>query len=287
MGTHTLGELQHAIMQVLWTRDEATVAEVHEALYDERGLAPTTIATMLRKMENKGVVSHRVEDRHFVYRPTVTEGEVRSSMVGELVDRLFAGDAAMIIWSPFILDELAGLRDSAPPTINDDPTSPELASRTGIVTNFSGPSNPDGAAWASTNYFGITADADTEAAQAFVEYSMSDGYTATLAIAPEGKFPVRRGNADSPTAFTDAWAELPVGVDRKAPLGDLYDAAMIDEIVGGLDVAQRWGVEDGQLALASKMINSQAINRIVRQYIDGQIDAAAAVELRARVLDGR
>ena len=189
----------------------------------------------------------------------------------------FAGDAAMIIWSPFILDELAGLRDSAPPTINDDPTSPELASKTGIVTNFSGPSNPDGAAWGDVRYFGITNDADTDAAMEFVMYSMDEGYTSTLSIAPEGKFPVRRGNADDPEAFTKAWAELPVGVDRKAPLGELYDAAMIDEIVGGLDVAQRWGVEEGQLSLASKMINSQAINRIVRQYIDGQIDASAAV----------
>jgi len=39
MGKHTLGELQHAIMQVLWACDEATVAEVHGALHDERGLA--------------------------------------------------------------------------------------------------------------------------------------------------------------------------------------------------------------------------------------------------------
>jgi hypothetical protein len=83
----------------------------------------------------------------------------------------FSGNAAMIIWSPFILDELAGLRDSAPPTINDDPTSTELAS-TGIVTNFAGPSNPDGAAWADIRYFGITNDADTDAAMAFVEFSM-------------------------------------------------------------------------------------------------------------------
>ena len=97
MGTYTLGELQHAIMKVLWERSEATVAEVHEALYDARGLAPTTIATMLRKMEHKGVVNHRVEDRHFVYRPAVTEDEVRSSMVGELVDRLFAGDSAALV----------------------------------------------------------------------------------------------------------------------------------------------------------------------------------------------
>ncbi|MBO9478059.1 extracellular solute-binding protein [Shimia sp. R11_0] len=189
----------------------------------------------------------------------------------------FAGKAAMIIWSPFILDELAGLRDSAPPTINEDPTSNALAGMTGIVTNFSGPSNPDGAAWGDVRYFGITSDADTDAAMDFVKYAMDEGYTQTLSIAPEGKFPVRRGTADNPTAFSEAWAKLPVGVDRKAPLGELYDQAMIDEIVGGLDVAQRWGVVEGQLSLASKIINSQAINRIVRQYIDDEIDAAGAV----------
>ena len=189
----------------------------------------------------------------------------------------FAGQAAMIIWSPFILDELAGLRDSAPPTITDDPTSAELASKTGIVTNFAGPSNPDGAAWGDIRYFGITADADTDEAMEFVKYSMGDGYTATLSIAPEGKFPVRTGTADNPGEFIEAWSTLPVGVDRKAPLGDLYAQEMIDEIVGGLDVAKRWGVEEGQLALASKIINSQAINRVVRQYIDGEIDASTAV----------
>lgn len=189
----------------------------------------------------------------------------------------FSGNAAMIIWSPFILDELAGLRDSAPPTINGDPTSPELASKTGIVTNFAGPSNPDGAAWGDIRYFGITSDANTDAAMDFVKFSMDEGYTQTLSIAPEGKFPVRRGNAADPEAFIKAWAELPVGVDRKAPLGELYAQEMIDEIVGGLDVAQRWGVTDGQLSLASKMINSQIINRVVRQYIDGEIDAATAI----------
>ncbi len=47
----------------------------------------------------------------------------------------------MIIWSPFIMDELAGLRDSAPPTFNVDPTSNELAQKTGFITNFSGPDN--------------------------------------------------------------------------------------------------------------------------------------------------
>ena len=97
MARHTLGDLQHAIMAVLWERGEATTAGVHEALHGERSLAFTTIATMLRKMEDKGVVAHRAEGRQFVYRPTVTEDQVRRSMVGELVERLFAGDPKALV----------------------------------------------------------------------------------------------------------------------------------------------------------------------------------------------
>jgi multiple sugar transport system substrate-binding protein len=190
----------------------------------------------------------------------------------------FAGKAAMIMWSPFILDELAGLRDSAPPMIDGNPTSTALAKDTGVVTNLSGPSDPAGASWADIRYFGITSDADTDAAEQFVDFSMNDGYAETLSIAPEGKFPVRRGTPDDPTKFTTLWATLPVGVDRKAPLKDLYAPAVIDEITKGLDTAQRWGVEDGQLALASKMLNSQEINRVVREYIDGGITAEDAVK---------
>ncbi len=97
MTRHTLGDLQHAIMAVLWGNGEATTAEVHQALQASRGLAFTTIATMLRKMEEKGVVSHRSEGRQFIYRPTVTEDQVRRSMVGELVERLFSGDPKALL----------------------------------------------------------------------------------------------------------------------------------------------------------------------------------------------
>lgn len=187
------------------------------------------------------------------------------------------GKAAMIIWSPFILDELAGLRDSAPVTFDGNPTSPELAKLTGIVTNFAGPSNPDGAAWGDVRYFGITSDADTDAAADFVKFSMDEGYLGMLSMAAEGKFPVRPGTADNPTLYTEGWSKLPVGVDRKAPLGELYDQGTIDEIVGGLNVAQRWGVAEGQLSLSSKIINSQVINQVVRKYLDGEMDAAATV----------
>ena len=63
---------------------------------------------------------------------------------------------------------------------------------------------------------------------------------------------------------------------RKAPLKDLYDASVINDIVAGLDVAERWGVKEGQLSAASK-INSQIINREVREVIDGNKSASDAV----------
>ncbi len=188
----------------------------------------------------------------------------------------FAGKAAMIIWSPFILDELAGLRDSAPPTITDDPTSKELASKTGIVTTFSGPSNPQGAAWADIRYFGVTTSASTDNAIEFVKFSMSEGYGQTLSIAPEGKFPVRRGDTQDPEQFVKLWSTLPVGVDRKEPLTKLYPPEVISSIVAGLDSAKRWGVAEGQLTAASKVVNSQIINQFVRRYIDDEISAEEA-----------
>lgn len=95
--THHLGDLQYAIMRVLWDEGEASAARVLEALPKADRRAPTTIATMLSKMERKGVVEHRVEGRVFVYRPTVSRQEVHRTMVGDLMDRLFEGDVTALV----------------------------------------------------------------------------------------------------------------------------------------------------------------------------------------------
>ncbi|HMY19019.1 MAG TPA: BlaI/MecI/CopY family transcriptional regulator [Polyangium sp.] len=94
--TH-LGDLQLAIMRVLWQLGEATVTDVYTALLEDRGLAPTTIATMLKKMEDKGVVEHRADGRKFIYRPTVTEDQVTRGMVADLTERLFGGNSVALV----------------------------------------------------------------------------------------------------------------------------------------------------------------------------------------------
>ncbi len=92
-----LGDLQLAIMRVLWERGEAPAIEVHQALFEERGLAVTTIKTMLRKLEEYGCVGHRLNGRQFIYRPEIAETDVREGMVGDLVQRLFSGDSTALV----------------------------------------------------------------------------------------------------------------------------------------------------------------------------------------------
>ena len=94
---HELTELQLAILRLLWDRGEATVAELWEALYEERGLAQTTIATLVTRLQRRGIVARRTRDRQFVYRAMITEADVQQSMVSELTERLFAGDPAALV----------------------------------------------------------------------------------------------------------------------------------------------------------------------------------------------
>ena len=94
---HRLGDLQLRIMKVLWDGEEATVSQVLEALPNAPDLAYTTIATMLRKMEGRGLVAHRVEGRSFIYRAEVTEAVVSRSMADHLVDRLFEGSLTQAV----------------------------------------------------------------------------------------------------------------------------------------------------------------------------------------------
>jgi predicted transcriptional regulator len=86
--------LQLRIMQALWERGTASVAEVHETLGPGAGLAYTTVATMLRKMEGRGLVRHRSEGRRFIYRAAVAPEDVHRSMAGDLLERLFDGSLA-------------------------------------------------------------------------------------------------------------------------------------------------------------------------------------------------
>jgi len=102
MGEELTG-LQMAVMRVIWNRGEATVSEVQESLRPERELARTTVATLLSRLEDRGVVTHRSRGREYVYSAKVQRGEVRRTMLEAFADRVFGGDV------PAMMRQLLGV----------------------------------------------------------------------------------------------------------------------------------------------------------------------------------
>ena len=108
------GELE--VARVLWELKKATVREVFEAIPTDRGLEFPTVQTYLRRLESKGYVKADLDGRIRVYSPRVRPATVIRETVGDLVDRLFAGETLplmrhLIEDGRVSVDELAELRD--------------------------------------------------------------------------------------------------------------------------------------------------------------------------------
>ncbi len=89
-----LSRLQLAVLRIIWKRGEATVTDVRQDLQPTRSLASSTVATLLKRLEARGVLAHRSEGRQYVYRALLEEERVTTSMTSELVDDVYEGDVA-------------------------------------------------------------------------------------------------------------------------------------------------------------------------------------------------
>ncbi|MHC5058879.1 MAG: BlaI/MecI/CopY family transcriptional regulator [Planctomycetota bacterium] len=92
-----LGRLELQIMNVVWEKGKATVHDVKDVLGRGRKPAYSTILTMMRKLEAKGYLEHDVDDRTYVYRPTISQQAVRHGVLGDIVDRLFEGSPSLLL----------------------------------------------------------------------------------------------------------------------------------------------------------------------------------------------
>lgn len=182
----------------------------------------------------------------------------------------FAGKAAMVIWSSFLLDELAGLRKDALPSCPECQRDPGfLARNSGVLTSLRGPDASSPAQFGEITSWVVTATAKTAAAKSFVQYMMSDGYVDWLRIAPEGKFPVR-------TAYTQLWKTLPIGVDTKKPIDAVYGPSVIAELAASTGSMRRWALLQGQGDLLGATLGELPVPRALSALADGSTDAAGA-----------
>src|SRR5271170_4601764 len=90
-----LGELERSILAIIWQKTEISAEQVREVL--GRPLKDSTIRTVLRRLEEKGYVSHSVEDRTFLYRPAETRQKVAGRAVKRIVDWFCEGSVEALL----------------------------------------------------------------------------------------------------------------------------------------------------------------------------------------------
>jgi predicted transcriptional regulator len=90
-----LGELERSILSIIWQKSEINAEQVREEL--GRPLKDSTIRTVLRRLEDKGYLTHTVDDRTFVYRPAESRQRVAGRAVKRIVDWFCEGSVEALL----------------------------------------------------------------------------------------------------------------------------------------------------------------------------------------------
>lgn len=108
--------LQLDVLRVLWKAGQASVSDVHHALSTHRQLAPTTVATLLKRLEKRDLVTHECEGRQYMFRALVTEEAVVHQTLDQVAEEVFSGDvtafaATLLSRKDVSRDDLAKIRE--------------------------------------------------------------------------------------------------------------------------------------------------------------------------------
>lgn len=114
-----LTEAELELMQILWKRGEGSVADVLDAIRETPKPAYTTVSTLLRILEQKGVLKTRKEGRGHVYIPLLSREEYEAKAIRQVVNRVFEGTPVALVkqllntvdLAPGELDEIRALLD--------------------------------------------------------------------------------------------------------------------------------------------------------------------------------
>lgn len=194
-----------------------------------------------------------------------------------------AGKAAMVSWSPHLLDELAGFFPDTPLTCPQCKSDQQwLVDRTAMVPLRQGPSGDRPTQYGITINLGITTSADVEPAKELVRYLQGDGYSDFLSISPEGRFPMRQGPQPGDTSFVDAWSTLRLGSgDATTTVGELYGQEVVDTIAKSATGFTTWAIPQGQGALKTALSGDLELTNILRTALDGSATPEEAAKRMA------
>ena len=95
--THSLTELQQAILDFLWSAGSGTAEQVREALLPKHPLKDSSVRTLLRRLEAHGYLNHRLEGKIFVYEAAVAPRSVAARAVAHIIRRFCAGSGEQFL----------------------------------------------------------------------------------------------------------------------------------------------------------------------------------------------
>lgn len=89
-------ETERRILEVLWKKKEASVREVADELSEKKPVAYTTVLTMFKVLDKKGLVTHRVEGRAFIYSAAISRSDARKQALENLLKQFFNGSPQVL-----------------------------------------------------------------------------------------------------------------------------------------------------------------------------------------------
>lgn len=92
-----LSPLENAVMRIVWDDQPLTAEDVREKMDGTHGLKASTVRTLLRRLEEKGYVTHDVDGRTYVYRAVVEQNNVAASAVRSIVDKFCSGSVENLL----------------------------------------------------------------------------------------------------------------------------------------------------------------------------------------------
>jgi predicted transcriptional regulator len=102
-GDRSLTAVELELMNIVWELGDCTVKDVQNALPKDRALAYTSVATMMKILEGKGVLESRKNDRAHTYYPLISKAQYEASALRQIANHLFQGDSTSMVMR--LLDE--------------------------------------------------------------------------------------------------------------------------------------------------------------------------------------
>ena len=92
-----LSDLEHQLMEILWKSGPATAERIREALAPRHSLKDSTVRTVLKRLKDKGYVSHKLEGKAFVYSGVEKPRNVAVRAVRQILDRFCDGSLEQLM----------------------------------------------------------------------------------------------------------------------------------------------------------------------------------------------